>query len=225
PYLEAQGVTNISKLPIGTGVPPLDDPQTFLGAIHLDLYKAPIVRQLSQRNLNNLLTFQHSLPPLTPLSFDYCRACHQRAFTMSYRPKDHYKPHPLLAACPDGMIQLTSIDPNLVVHPLQLHAYIQYDNNVRCYNVTTNTFIPVGYTEFAAAYNASKGDNSCKFTTWDETTSSYNIDNFLIPPSILTFPYCDPCYNDLRVFGLIKPNGDVDATRWDMTCDALLCPY
>ncbi|KAG6894720.1 hypothetical protein C0993_010924 [Termitomyces sp. T159_Od127] len=80
-------------------------------------------------------------------------------------------------------------------------------------------------TEFAAAYNTSKGDNPCEFTTWNETTSSYNINNFAIPPSLLTFPYCNPRYNDFRVFCLIKTNGDINNARWDMTKDALLRPH
>ncbi|KAG6870856.1 hypothetical protein C0993_004029, partial [Termitomyces sp. T159_Od127] len=144
---------------------------------------------------------------------------------MSFRPKDHYRPHPLLAARPDGLVQLTSVEPNIVVHPLQLQEYIRYDNDVRRHSLTVNTYVPAGYAEFAAAYNASKGDNPCEFTTWNETTSSYNVDNFAIPPSLLTFPYCDPRYNDFRVFGLIKTNGDIDNARWDMTKDALLRPH
>ncbi|KAG6875626.1 hypothetical protein C0993_008254, partial [Termitomyces sp. T159_Od127] len=120
---------------------------------------------------------------------------------------------------------LTSVDPNLVVHPLQLQEYIQYDNDICRRNVTTNIYVPAGYAEFAAAYNSSKGDNPCEFTTWDENSSSYNVDNFAIPPSLLLFPYCDPRYTDFRIFGPIKTNGDIDTDHWDMVKNALLRPH
>ncbi|KAG6883904.1 hypothetical protein C0993_002932 [Termitomyces sp. T159_Od127] len=220
PYLEAQGVSNISELPAGTGNPPLDDPQTYIGAIHLPLYKNPLNIRLRPTTLNQHTFSPRSLQLPAPLDLTYSSAS-----TMTFHPKNHYKPHPLLAACPDSLIQLTSIDPNLVIHPLQLQEYICYDNDVRCCNVTTNTYVPAGYTEFAAAYNASKSDNPCEFTTWDKNTSLYNVNNFPILPSLLEFPFFDTRYNDLHVFGLIKLNGDLDNFRWDMTHDTLLCPH
>lgn len=223
PYLEAQGVSLIHELPLGTGKPPMDDPQTFLGSIQLPTYKTPLP-SLTPR-LDPLFPARQ-LSPSVALPQPHRIASHYRTnHLMSQRPKDHYNKHPLLAARPDGLVQLTSVDPNLVIHPLQLQEYIRFDSDVWRGSATIHSYMPAGYAEFAAAYNVSKGDNPCEFTTWNAETTSYNLDSFPIPPSLLKFAYCDRRYSELRVYNLLKANGEINDVKWEMIKEALDRPH
>lgn len=141
PYLEVQEVSNINDLPLSTGTPPLDDTQTFLGAVQFILYKAQVTLQSISISLN--------LPSLS-LTSAQSLVSYLNSFWMSFCSKDHYRPHPLLTMHPDGLIQLASIDPNIVVHLLQLQEYICYDNDVYHCNITINTYVPARYAEFTA---------------------------------------------------------------------------
>ncbi|KNZ73205.1 hypothetical protein J132_00594 [Termitomyces sp. J132] len=161
PYLEAQGVNNISKLPIGTGKSPIDDHQTFSGSIHFEIYKTPSF-QLPIHSNHSQLTSHHLLPSYLASHSQSPYGRQNMTTTInsnSFRLKDHYQPHPLLASHPDSLVQLMAINPNLDLHPLQLLEYIKYDNAVRRHNVTIDTYMPAGCTEFTATYNLSKGDN------------------------------------------------------------------
>lgn len=58
-------------------------------------------------------------------------------------------------------------------------------------------------------YNASKDDNSCKFVILNITTGLYNLDSFAIACNILTIPYFEHCYSELRTFGVINNDGNI----------------
>ncbi|KNZ81970.1 hypothetical protein J132_09291, partial [Termitomyces sp. J132] len=117
PYFDAQGNNKISELENRTGSPPVNDPQVYLGSVSIEHINAP-----SRLHINNhtgappsdfikFLSLSHSLLPSLIL--------HQHSLSVmsSYHPKDHYNPHPSLAPCANGFIQLTSIDPNIIIHP------------------------------------------------------------------------------------------------------------
>ncbi|KAH0578314.1 hypothetical protein J132_10964 [Termitomyces sp. J132] len=59
----------------------------------------------------------------------------------------------------------------------------------------------------------------------DPETGTYNIDNYSIPHSILTFPFFNNCYLELRSFNIIDRNGDVNEDRWANVKNTLLCPH
>ncbi|KAG6875308.1 hypothetical protein C0993_009849 [Termitomyces sp. T159_Od127] len=223
PYLETQNVDHIAELPLGQGRPPLDDPQIFLGSLFwpgIDKevryeHKStapPSCGYLESSPNPHSLTTSYSLPTSLPTN-------------MSFRPKDHYKPHPYLAIRPDGFLQLTSVEPNLIVHPAQLLKYLDHDEAVRNHQISSESFAPVGYEEWAAAYNASKGDNPTEFATFDIVTGLYNCDSFSIPRGILTIPYFDNRYLELRTFGIIDDKGDVIDGGWANVKNALLRPH
>lgn len=118
PYLEAQGVSDIAELPSSKGSPPLDDPQTILGAVQFTIFKASVIPHLS-----TIAPHSPASPSLSARSI----ALSYQSFSMSFCPKDHYKPHLLLTVQPDSLVQLTAIDPQHCcasppaagVHPLQ----------------------------------------------------------------------------------------------------------
>ncbi|KAG6874924.1 hypothetical protein C0993_011608 [Termitomyces sp. T159_Od127] len=205
PYLEARDVENIHELPAGDGKPPTDDPQVFLGSLQFPDINNPIA------NLILHLPNSHARS-ISPIN-------------MSFRPKDHYKPHPGLAIRPDGFVQLTSVEPNLIIHPAQLLKFLDHNDAVRKHQVTDETVMPTGYEEWAAAYNASKGDNPCEFVTFDIATGLYNCDSFSIPRSILTIPYFDNRYSELRTFGIIDDDGNLVDGGWANVKNALLRPH
>ncbi|KAG6867226.1 hypothetical protein C0993_005414 [Termitomyces sp. T159_Od127] len=144
---------------------------------------------------------------------------------MSFCPKDHYKPHPYLAICLDGFFQLTSIKPNLIIHPAQLLKYLDHDEAVRNHLTSSDSLVPVSYKEWAAAYNSSKGDNPTKFTTFDLVTGLYNCDSFSSPRDILTIPYFDNCYSELYTFSIINNKGDLIDRGWANVKNVLLRPH
>ncbi|KAG6893774.1 hypothetical protein C0993_000312 [Termitomyces sp. T159_Od127] len=144
---------------------------------------------------------------------------------MSYCPKSHYLAHPLLAVRTNGLVQLNAVDPNIVIHPLQLVEYIEFDSAVHRHDASVDQYVPASYPKFAAAYNASKGNNPCKFATKKKKSdASYNINSLSIPSS-LTFPFANQRYHNLQVFGLITKEGDIDTNLWDMMKNALLRPH
>ncbi|KAG6871648.1 hypothetical protein C0993_002950, partial [Termitomyces sp. T159_Od127] len=157
PYLEALGVANRADLPLGTGTPPTDDPQINLGAIELLRYKsAPD----SPPILTNRPLFTTTHLPLACIELSSVSAPRSnQSVSMSYRPKSHYLAHPLLAVRTDGLVQLNAVDPNIVIHPLQLAEYIKFDRAVCRRDASVDQYMPAGYPEFATAYNASKGNN------------------------------------------------------------------
>ncbi|KAG5734437.1 hypothetical protein E4T56_gene11751 [Termitomyces sp. T112] len=126
----------------------------------------------------------------------------------NFHPKSHYKPHPLLGMHPDGFLQLAADDSNLTIHPAQLLHFLNHDANICHCHPTINM-----------------GDNPCKFATCDSKTSTYNVNNYSIPCSILTFPFFDNCYLELRSFNAIDRNGDVNEDGWANVKNALLHPH
>ncbi|KAG6868058.1 hypothetical protein C0993_007885 [Termitomyces sp. T159_Od127] len=115
---------------------------------------------------------------------------------MFFCPKNHYKPHPGLTICPDGFIQLMSVDPNLVIHPAQLLRYLDHNEAVQKHQATKELVMPAGYEEWATVYNASKGNNPCEFVTFNLTTG-------------LAF----------------TTDGNIIEHGWANVKNALLCPY
>ncbi|KAG6883581.1 hypothetical protein C0993_005332 [Termitomyces sp. T159_Od127] len=210
PYFEALGVTNRADLPLGTGKPPIDDPQISLGAVAFKSLKSP-----PKPTHRSTYTTQIPLPPPRQNPYSMINP-------ISYRPKSHYKKHPRLTVRADGLIQL---GPDLVVHPLQLAEYVKFDKAIRRKDAAGSAYTPAGYSEFATTYNATNTSSPCAFTTWDSDASAYNLDSYSIPESLMEFPFSDPRYNDLRVFGLISKDGSLDTEKWDMMKNAILRPY
>ncbi|KAG6877694.1 hypothetical protein C0993_005019 [Termitomyces sp. T159_Od127] len=222
--MPVQNVETIANLTAGSGTPLVDDPQIFLGSLMSEgLYRDddhrlgdyrlhPKGRLKSPPSFNNLSIPTTSTYPLRQIHMSFCS-------------KDHYKPHPCLAIRPDGFIQLTSIDSNLIVHPAQLVKYLDHDKAIWDHQITVDLVAPARYKEWAAAYNSSKGDNPCEFATFDIVTELYNCDSFTIPRSLLTIPFFDNRYSELCVLGIIDGKGDLIEGGWANVKNALLCPH
>ncbi|KNZ81585.1 hypothetical protein J132_11346 [Termitomyces sp. J132] len=122
---------------------------------------------------------------------------------------------------PDGLLQLAADDPNLTIHPAQLLHFLDHDSNIHHRQPTTNTVELCRYEPFALA----KGNNPREFATRDPETGTCNINNYSIPRSIITFPFFDNRYLELRSFNVIDGNGDVNEAGWASVKNALLCPH
>ncbi|KNZ75080.1 hypothetical protein J132_04729 [Termitomyces sp. J132] len=210
PYFAAQDINEILELEKGTGSPPVDDPQVHLGSMGIKHINTTS-RLCTNNNTGALpsdfveyLSLSHSLSPSLPL--------HQHSLSVmsSYHPKNHYNPHLSLAMHANEFVQLTSINPNIIIHLSQLLKFIEHNNNICCCNVTIDSIEPCSYTEFTTTYNNTKGDNPCNFITCDLNTGLYKYDSFPIPPSVMTFPNCDPCYAKFHTFGIISANDDIN---------------
>ncbi|KAG5720641.1 hypothetical protein E4T56_gene4945 [Termitomyces sp. T112] len=215
PYLDAQNASNISELTPGTGKPPVDDPQVFLGSLQLEsTYINPLNTTQQHLSLHPIyseplsLLFVEITPPSHLQSMDTAAATISCPTNANFRPKSHYKPHPLLGMHPDGFLQLAADDPNLTIHPAQLLHFLDHDSNIRRRHPTINT-----------------GDNPCEFAMRDPETGTYNINNYSIPRSILTFPFFNNRYLELRSFNVIDGNGDVNEDGWANVKNALLRPH
>ncbi|KAG6863761.1 hypothetical protein C0993_010447 [Termitomyces sp. T159_Od127] len=229
PYLAAQEVNDITGLPLGAGNPPFHDPQTFLGALHFDIYKRstpnnihrqyqPSSQSINQENAREQL-------PTIYLHRYHLFEPRNATDTMTFCLDSHYECNPLLIERKDGMLQLSSVNPNLVVHPLQLLEYLEHDAAVRRRDPSADVTVPAGYAEFATAYNSVAGSNPCEFATRKPGSSTYNVDSIPLPASLLTYPFSDKRLSDLASFGLIQKDGSLNTKQWQMMKNALLRPH
>lgn len=88
-------------------------------------------------------------------------------------------------------MQLTSINFDIIIHSAQLLKFFDYNNKVCCCHVTAATIKPASYKSFTKAYYATKGNDFCKFITYNSAIKDWNYNNFLIPYLVLTFLYFD----------------------------------
>ncbi|KAG6886889.1 hypothetical protein C0992_001764, partial [Termitomyces sp. T32_za158] len=201
-YLDAQSVDTIDDLPTGTGTLPANDPQVFLESL------APenLFKQSSTQTCNQPPpASNHSL-----LFSTYNSLVNYPTASMSFRPKNHYIPHLCLVAQPNGFVQLTSVEHNLIIHPAQLQKFVEHNASICSCSATATMIEPVSYESFAKVYNASKGDNPCQFILRDPQTDLYDYNSFSIPKSLFNFPIIDNCYAKFCAFGIINAQGDIN---------------
>ena len=112
PYLDAQGIKKILDLGASTRTPPTNDPQIFLGALTVsETYKNYWLRTETLCVPASHIAESHS--PLSHLFF----TIPDSPITMSFHSKNHYIPHPSLTSHPNSFVQLTTVEPNLIIHP------------------------------------------------------------------------------------------------------------
>jgi hypothetical protein len=162
-YLDLLGVSRISKLPIGQGRPPVDDPQIHLGSIipcsSIDstascltlLSPIPFIRHLSQsvRSLflpSPTVKLSNTTVNLDPLSImPKLRGVNHPYFTRI--SSTHYLIDP-------PVNELTS-----TVHVGQIADYIKFDDQVRTKGLSKIQSMPFSYDDFAYYWNDASGAN------------------------------------------------------------------
>lgn len=183
-YLEVLEVSDVSKLPTGDNIPPLGDPQVFLGHISasdsiptLSLYIIPYFRCLSLSPHSFI-----SVAPPSPSQLFYSRC---RSILPMSKIAPPGIPHPAL----------TRIDTStyLVRDPKQPTAAVDLvgTDTIRTYcrhavaidkHAKTKPFValespPDGYHQFALLFNQHARVGDPTFPVWDENEGRYHIAN------------------------------------------------
>ena len=161
-YLDLFGVNKISKLPKGTGKPPQDDPQVFIGAVS---YSSPAnpntttpLLSLLKNRLNSAvqsilsLDFTPSKPSFSSIS---------STIDLEYAMPGHRRPlpsvnHPLFKRIsPTTYIMKDPCYPvHSTIHVGQLAEYIQFNEQLRAYGDSVEfCSIPIGFTDFCNTWN------------------------------------------------------------------------
>ena len=181
-YLELMGVTNASQLITGKGNPPQDDPQIRLGGMSLCPPFSPSPRLLSptQQHLNFLHHFfvsitshflylvDSSFPLSTQLTF-------QPSYLLSFLFSNFFvttplQPdntviimpyhHPWLFCISDTLYFITQPGERTSLHVGQISNFLDFDRTLRAgLVITPTTNVPLGYNDFAMAFNSGRNLN------------------------------------------------------------------
>ena len=208
-YLDLLGEPNIHKLSKGTGKPPQEDPQLFLGAISLDS-----ALFLNSKNPKPN-AYKNQPYPLLPDSIDILSPSKQQHFhpttttivtNLSSDMRNHRRStprglsHPLFTRISPTtyLIKDLAYPVYSTVHIAQIAEYLQFDEELRAYSDTADfTSFPVGYIEFSKAWNEGtyqndprhfstiflEDDPNCNSVT--PSTHPLRLEDFEITPSQL----------------------------------------
>jgi hypothetical protein len=162
-YLDLYGESKVNKLPKGTGKPPQDDPQIFIGAVSLSPSPIPFSTtslfscfknklKSTTKNIISFLSapFTQSFPSISPtIDFEHSMPPHRRSLLRSVN-------HPLF-------IRLTPTtylmkDPDYPIHSTihvgQVAEYLQFDEQLRTLGDSAEfQTIPIGFTDFCNTWN------------------------------------------------------------------------
>ena len=195
-YLDLQGENQIENLSKGTGHPP-DDPQIFLGDISYILNSIPIpsstpspILKSRIENESNTGHFSVGIPSFTP-STPLLSSNPSTSMPASRRPQLRGIRHPsftrisptnYLMRDPDYPIHTT-------IHVAQIADYVRFDEQLRAQRSLTGiTAMPIGFTDFAAAWNDGSDSNdprrfSTVFFSEDPVHNSVDLSTYPVPLS------------------------------------------
>jgi hypothetical protein len=185
-YLELLGVDNISKLAAGKGTPPPDDPQIFLGAITFYqnspscLFLPTLLTPL--RYLNQLIKSMATRFYITTiLSFNSPTLDFD---TMPTMPGRYGVDHPSFSRLSptEYLMRVPGAYTTAIVHVGQIALFLQFDEEVRLRRgVKGLESVPVGYAEFAEAWNDGAGVRDPRRIS--QVTLTENPDEDFIDPA------------------------------------------
>ena len=178
-YLELMGVDDASKLTSGKGKPPQDDPQVHLGALSFASPFSPSQQLLlpSQPNtipshclaspvflrlldINNPFSFLSTYPSFSESVADFHTLLSAIFRFIDSMPKEIK--HPWLKRLNDTEFILDrpeSLNP-IVIHAGQILKFINFDQSLRDgRSIPDLTGIPLGYDDFARAFNDGRRRN------------------------------------------------------------------
>jgi len=181
-YFEVMGIEKIADLPQGTGKPPRQDPQIFVGSVSL----SPL-----HSSYKDSATSRTTLPPITLLDAHTLRPPSSAFRISSSSPNMSDKPmappasnsassaatfvlrtfnHPDIRRISRITIGLTNVITNEVsiYHVGQVMTFLLCDTRLR--NGRRTNRIPGGYAEFASAFNSNNTTNNQRFAVYDFLT-------------------------------------------------------
>lgn len=173
-YLELFGVKKVSKLPKGTGQPPQDDPQVFLGNVSFSSPPIPIsAPSLFSRLKNRLISATQHIISLVSTFFRpsskldgtyYSLPVHTHSIsymrnTRRSNNRDRQLPganHPMFTRLTPTVFRVKDRNYSVssTVHVAQIAEYIRFDEELRTYgNNADFASFPLGYPAFVKAWN------------------------------------------------------------------------
>jgi hypothetical protein len=182
-YLDLYGESKISKLPKGTGQPPQDDPQIFIGVVSFSSPPIPI---------STLSLFKNRLKSTTQNILSVVSSIFKRSFqfistTVNPSMPPHRRSslrgidHPsFVRISPTTYLMKDPIFPiHTTIHTGQIAEYIKFDEQLRAQGDSFHS-IPIGFTNFCNTWNGG--------LTLDDTRRISTVfigedpqDNYVIP--------------------------------------------
>ena len=208
-YLELLGINEVSKLPAGKGKPPREDPQVFLGVISLNALRntstknSTITPSLSDisflkpiPHFTNFLDIKTQPSPgflsLFPQSFkiNFNQTQHHFDITMPQFPADEIFHTSFRRLNNTAYLMTTKQSPQLaIIHAGQIAKYLEFDECLRQGKpILRLAGIPIGYSEFATAYNeGAHPDDRRRFSTFRLTSTGEQVQKSLYPVYLKDF--------------------------------------
>ncbi|KAG6893837.1 hypothetical protein C0992_008485 [Termitomyces sp. T32_za158] len=227
PYLELLGIEDIQHLPDGSGKPPSDDPQTYLGYISAAEIKT--CTEAPTEELNPSYPFIPSLQ-LNATRFQLAfMGFHGRHSPPAHAGTRKPEGHPFIQQNPSDLI-VTLWDPEqleqsaICLHPLHLLLIVQFDEHVRATRGHPDYAEPAGYDEVAQFLNSVHPD-VCHYRLSSKNKKGewmYKVKAY--PPGFLPTTFADPRLQKLVDIGFITENGEVDQQTYKDTLRAWRAP-
>jgi len=195
-YLELLGVDNISKLPLGTGKPPRDDPQVHIGMISFKFSEPLSTRKPNKAFIRTRQIFASLAHRLSRISFNLpCVSTHHfdsessvssihSDSTIMTPPKDGAYPAlitPVVTRTsrstftlfdPSAPSSLTSPTTISVTNMFELFDY--HDAILKLEKATTQLLpIPMAWDKFTSYWNHHVGKEGPRFVTWEQELELY----------------------------------------------------
>jgi hypothetical protein len=181
-YLDLLGESNIRKLPKGTGKPPHEDPQLFVGSLSFDLHpQIPPTNAvaISYKDQPNPATYNITSLEKSP---EYLETHHSLTTLITHsdqlmppfrrpasRPGLRGVNHPLFTRISPLVYLMKDLDypVHTTIHVAQIAEYVQFDEELRALSKTSHfTSVPIGYLEFSNAWNSGADpDDLRRFST------------------------------------------------------------
>ena len=206
-YLDLLGVSKISKLPIGTGRPPTEDLQVFLGSISPSLSSDPsslCTLVPSPTFLFKPLTFTVFPPPQPAKSNSVFNPTPGFDTIYIMPPRNRCVVHPFFTRISSTHYLITDPDNSFatVIHVGQIADYIKFDDQIRATGgLATLQSMPIGFVDFAHLWNlGSENGKTISRVYVPEGSNSYHVTISTSPVAISDF------HITAEQVGLISPN-------------------
>ena len=164
-YLELLGVRKVAKLPKGTGRPPQDDPQVFVGSItiapHLPVssFFSSFCRSFTSDLNSAIRSFSFSIPSLFKAPFHSITIDLEYLTIMPQGPRPPLRSidHPRFSRISPTHYLLRNVEGylNHTMHVGQIADFINFDQSLRePGELSSLRSMPLGYLEFAELWNS-----------------------------------------------------------------------
>ncbi|KAG6863998.1 hypothetical protein C0993_009667, partial [Termitomyces sp. T159_Od127] len=245
-YLDLLEVESIADLPDGVGVPPPDDPQTYLGNLKMRPLKSEgeltceatqdlLITPISSLSLSvvGLPSLTYSMPPYRN---DHRRGGRHSYSQPGFSSRGHLYDNPSPLKHPwvhqNADTQMVHIippgrKPGFVIHPYQMIEYLEFNKRICKQKGRMKFATPFGFDQFAELFN------SMPVHEYKYRLATYNAkaDCWMVPAHrakanhIHTWFVDQKRYQELITMGLVTEHGNVDPIMLKTTMAALHQPH